>query len=223
LIVITYRFQNNDKPWSDEFLAQEIEHEWRRRLKPFRGELNIDEPGQTPGVYKDRSITIHRAVTEMTGETKPGRTMFVANKNRKGVRCHAMQAQHPFGPIFPCIGPCVDNYPNMVIRHNAGGQIFRMQEPAAEAYAEAERLNGRPIRITGEAWRSCSQQSALYHSDPGRFANPDTSRHCRGLAMDVYNDSVNLNTKSRAALISVGFSFPVSGEPWHASYGNPPG
>ena len=216
--MIAYRFQNNDKPWSDEFLAQDIEHEWRRRLKPFRGELNIDEPDQTPGVYKERSITIHRAVTEMTGETKPGRTIFVANKNRKGVRCHAIEANHPFGPIFHTMGPCKDDYPNITYRHNGAGQILHAQLPALLAFLEAERLNGRPIRITGEGFRSCSVQTQLHNAEPGRFADPDNSRHCRGLAFDVYNTPDNLTAKAKTCLEAVGFCFGVPGEQWHAAY-----
>jgi hypothetical protein len=221
--VNVYRFQVNDNPWRDEdVLAQDLAAKWSKLLRPFRGKLRLDSPGADPGPYRQRPDAIHRGVTAMThGET--GTVIFIANEAHKGVRCRSVVSLHPYGPIFPCTGPCKDDYPNMVIRHNAGGQLFKMQEPAALAYAEAERINGRPIRITGEAWRSCSQQSALYHSDPGRFANPDTSRHCRGLAMDVYNDSVNLNTKSRAALISVGFSAPVNGEPWHYCFGPNPG
>lgn len=140
----------------------------------------------------------------------------------------------PFGDIWPCEGICKDNYRNIVISQNAGGQIVKLQEPAMRAYHEAERLNGRKlpwkkhrkpkaIRITGEGWRSCFSQAALYHSDPGRFANPNDSRHCRGLAIDVFNDRADLNTRTRRCLRRVGFSFPVSGEPWHACYGPNPG
>ena len=86
------------------------------------------------------------------------------------------------------------------------------------AYAEAERLNGRPIRITGEGWRSCNSQYVLYHSDPGRFADPARSRHCRGLAIDVYNTADNLTAKAKASLEYVGWNFAVPGELWHASF-----
>jgi hypothetical protein len=219
----TYRMQVNDNPWRPEdVLVQDLEQTWRKLLRPFRGKLRLDSPGEIPGVYRQRPDAIHRGVTEMTHE-KTGHVVFLSNEAHKGVRCRSVHSEHPYGPIYPCVGPCKDDYPNMVIRHNAGGQIFKMQEPAADAYAEAERINGRPIRITGEAWRSCSQQSALWRSDPGRFANPDTSRHCRGLAMDVYYSSENLTAKARDALISVGYSFPVSGEPWHCCYGPNPG
>jgi len=219
----TYRFQVNDNPWRDEVvLPQDIEAKWAKLLRPFRGKLRLDSPDADPGPYLQRPDAIHRGVTKIThGDT--GTIVFISNERHKGVRCRSVDLKHPYGPIFPCVGPCKDDYPNIVIRHNRGGQLFKMQEPAALAYAEAERIYGKCIRITGEAWRSCSQQSALYRSDPKRFANPDGSRHCRGLAMDVYNDSTNLNTKSKAALESVGFSFPVAGEPWHCCYGPNPG
>lgn len=219
-----FKFQVNDHPWRDEeVLAQDIEAKWAKLLRPFRGKLRLDAPGEDPGPYLQRPEAIHRGATKMTsGDT--GQVIFISNERHKGVRCRSIPAgKYPFGEGYPVVGPCRDDYPNMVVRHNAGGQIFRMQEPAADAYAAAEKAYGRPIRITGEAWRSCSIQSALYRSDPGRFANPDSSRHCRGLAMDVYNSSANLNTASRAALIAVGFSFPVSGEPWHCCYGSNPG
>jgi hypothetical protein len=219
----TYRMQVNSNPWRDEdVLAQDLEPEWRRLLKPFRGDLRLDSPSEEPGPWLSRPDAIHRGVTQMTGG-KTGTVIFISNKAKKGVRCRSVHSEHPYGPVFQCVGPCKDDYPNMVIRHNAGGQIFKLQEPVALAYADAERIYGKPIRITGEGWRSCSSQTALWRSDPGRFANPDGSHHCRGLAMDVYNDSVNLNARSRAALISVGFAFPVSGEPWHCDYGTPPG
>ena len=142
----------------------------------------------------------------------------------------------PFGDIFPHVSPCKDDFPNIVTDHNAAGQIVKLQEPAMRAYHEAERLNGRklpwhkhrtpkPIRITGIGFRSCADQTDLYvhSSPPGRFAPPDSSRHCNGLAIDVYNDTTNLNTRTKRCLIKVGFSFPVSGEPWHACYGPNPG
>lgn len=218
-----FRFQVNDNPWrTEDVLAQDVAAKWSKLLRPFRGKLRLDSPGDDPGPYLQRPDAIHRGVTKIT-HADTGTVVFISNERHKGVRCRSVHSDHPFGPIYPCTGPCKDDYPNMVIRHNAGGQLFKMQEPAALAYAEAERINGRPIRITGEAWRSCSSQTALWRSDPSRFADPATSRHCRGLAMDVYNDSTNLNARSRAALESVGYSFPVAGEPWHACYGPNPG
>ncbi len=218
----TYRFQVNDNPWRDEVVeAQDLAAVWAKLLRPFRGDLRLDSPDADPGPWLKRPDALHRGVTKMTHADEPT-VVFIANKARKGVRCRSVHREG-YGKVYQCVGPCKDDYPNMVIRHNRGGQLFKMQEPAALAYADAENIYGHPIRITGEAWRSCEQQTALYRSDPGRFANPDGSHHCRGLAMDVYNDATNLNSRSRAALIEVGFAFPVSGEPWHASFGTPPG
>jgi hypothetical protein len=211
------RFQTGDRPWSENVLMQYVETEWRRRLKLIRGKLRIVGPDRDPGPYRERDDAIHRAAQEITS-SDTGTVLRLENERDKGVRARVVDAQNPFGPVYHTTGPCRDDYPNMVIRHNAGGQIVKMQEPALEAYAEAERLNGRPIRITGEGWRSCAIQSALYRSDPGRFANPAYSRHCRGLAIDVFNTPDNLTAKAKTALESVGFCFGVNGEPWHAAY-----
>jgi hypothetical protein len=138
-----------------------------------------------------------------------------------------------FGDIFPCEGPCRDDYPNIVTDHNAAGQLVTLQEPAMRAYHHAEFLNGRKlpwkprkpkaIRITGIGLRTCSSQTDLFHSDSHRFAPPESSRHCRGLAIDVFNTPDNLTRRAKAKLIACGFSFPVSGEPWHACFGPNPG
>jgi len=135
----------------------------------------------------------------------------------------------PFGDIFPTQGRCKDDYPTIITFQNAAGQLMRLQAPAMRAFLEAERLNGRKlpwrkhrrpkaIRITGEGWRSCASQASLYRSDPGRFADPASSRHCRGLAVDVYNTPDNLTRRARRALQRTGWRFAVAGEPWHASY-----
>ncbi|MGH2595789.1 MAG: hypothetical protein ACRDH7_07475 [Actinomycetota bacterium] len=217
-MVLLAKFQTNDKPWSDPVLPQDWESTYRKRLIPFRGELRLDSPGELPGPYRPRKEAIHRAVTRFDHEDNPGLTIFISNRAHKGVRAQLIRVNQPFGPIFHTTGPCKDNYPNIVVDHNAAGQLVKLQRCSMLAYHEAERLNGKPITITGEGWRSCSQQSALYHSDPGRFANPDDSRHCRGLAIDVTNTPANLTTKAKASLESVGFCQGVSGEPWHFAF-----
>lgn len=218
MTLMVAKFQTNDKPWSDNVLPQDWEREWARRLRPFLGPFALREQGDQFGPMRKRSDIIHRAVTQMDAQEEPT-TFFIANKNKKGVRAHmTLAGAEAFGSVFHTVGPCKDDYPNIVIRHNAAGQLFKMQEPAALAYAMAEELNGRAIRITGEAWRSCSQQSALYRSDPGRFADPDKSRHCRGLAMDVYNTPDNLTARAKDSLEAVGFCQGVSGEPWHFAF-----
>lgn len=216
--VLTVKFQTGDKAWSDDVLMQDVEAEWRKRLKAIRGDLRLDSPGEMPGPFRKRDEAITRAVHQVMSQTKPGLTIFVSNDKGKGVRAHVVASQHPFGQIFHTTGPCKDDYPNMVNDHNAAGQIVKLQKPAMLAYHEAERLNGRAIRITGEGFRSCSLQWSLYNSDPGRFANPNDSRHCRGLAIDVENTPENLTAKAKTSLVSVGFCFGVSGEPWHAAY-----
>jgi len=135
----------------------------------------------------------------------------------------------PFGAIYPTEGPCYDNYANIVTFHNTAGQLMKLQEPAKRAWLEAERLNGRKlpwkklrkpkaIRITGEGWRSCSSQTALWQSDSHRFAYPGGSRHCRGLAVDVYNTPDNLTARAKRSLEACDWNFGVSGEPWHCSF-----
>ncbi len=218
MTVLTCRFQTNDKPWSDDVLMDDVEAEWRKRLKPFRGDLRLDSPDELPGPFRKRDDAITRGVHTVTTQTKPGLIVFISNAKGKGVRVRVAESENPFGPIFRTTGPCNDSYPNIVVGQNAAGQRVKLQKPALLAYQEAERLNGRPIRITGEGFRSCASQWSLYRSEPGRFANPDSSRHCRGLAIDVYNTADNLTPKAKSSLEAVGFNFAVSGEPWHCSY-----
>lgn len=219
-MILVARFQTGDKPWGDISLPQEWRAEWRKRLKPFLGPFHLREQGDQFGPWLTRTEAIHRATVRMDHQTYPGLTVYIENKRRKGVRAHMLGAnpEEAFGRVYHTTGPCRDDYPNIVIRHNAAGQIVKMQESAYLAYRMAEEMNGKPIRITGEAWRSCSQQTALYYSDPGRFAHPSESRHCRGLAMDVYNTPDNLTPQAKEALESVGFCFGVSGEPWHCAF-----
>lgn len=211
------KFQTNDKPWSEVVLPQDYTREFARRLRSFLGPFHIREQGGQYGPYRKREEAVHRAVTRLTAGEQ-GFQLWVANASNKGVRARVIDVENPWGPIYHTTGPCRDDYPNIKVWHNRAGQLVKMQEPALEAYAEAERLNGKAILITGMAWRSCSQQWDLYNSDPGRFANPNTSRHCRGLAMDVAYTSTNLTSKARDALVAVGFNFAVAGEPWHASF-----
>jgi hypothetical protein len=139
-----------------------------------------------------------------------------------------------FGDLYLGTGPCKDNYPNIITVQTAAGQMLTLQAPAARAFLQAERLNGRklpwrehrkpkPIAITGVGRRTCASQQAYYDSDHERYAPPSSSRHCRARAVDIFNTARNLTRRARRCLIKVGFSFPVSGEPWHACYGPDPG
>jgi hypothetical protein len=138
------------------------------------------------------------------------------------------EVKTPYGDIFPTVGPCRDNYPNLKTFQNAAGQTMTLQAPAMRAFLEAERLNGRKlpwrkhrkpkaITVTGSI-RSCADQTRLHNSDPGRFADPDSSRHPRGLAIDATNITTNLTRRAKAALVKVGFHLPRTDEPWHYSY-----
>jgi hypothetical protein len=117
----------------------------------------------------------------------------------------------------------------MITVQTAGGQLLTLQAPAARAFLEAERLNGRKlpwrkhrkpkaILITGQGYRACAYQRELYNSDPGRFADPDKSRHPNGTAVDVANYPSNLTRRARRCLRRVGFYDGISGEPWHFSF-----
>lgn len=221
MTLLVAKFQTNDKPWSPEVvLQQDWEREWANRLRPFLGPFHQRELGDQFGPYRKRKDAVHHVTIQMDAQDKPD-TFFVANKNNKGVRAHMFFAtpEEAFGKVYHTIDPCQDSYPNMVIDHNMAGQIVKLQESAMLAYHMAEELNGKAIRITGEGWRSCSQQSALHNSPPpGRFADPDVSRHPRGLALDIYNTPDNLTPHAKWALEEVGFCQGVSGEPWHFAF-----
>lgn len=140
----------------------------------------------------------------------------------------AERVHTPFGDIFPTIGPCKD-YPNLATFQNAAGQVMTLQEPAMRSFLAAERLNGRKlpwkkhrtpraIQVTGTT-RSCALQTQLQNSDPGRFADPDSSAHPRGLAIDVTNYPRNLTRRARRALTRTGWrQARPDDEPWHFSY-----
>lgn len=222
--MLVARFQTNDKPWSDAVLPQDYRRTFARRLRPFLGPFQECERDGGPGTgedfgpYRPRDEAIQRAVTKLTAAHQPGLTVFVANKAGKGVRAHLIEKDQPFGFVYHTVGDCRDSYPNIVTEHNAAGQQVKLQLPAMLAYHEAERLNGRPIRITGIGWRSCAYQCDLYESDPGRYAPCDSSRHPRGLAIDLENYDVNITPRAVRSLESVGFCFGVPSERWHAAF-----
>jgi hypothetical protein len=105
-----------------------------------------------------------------------------------------------------------------------------LQGPAIRAFKAAEvratprrmRRKGKvlPILITGVGFRSYAYQAQLYASDSsGRYANPDGSLHCEGLAVDIdMRQSTLRKARIKKALLAEGWHYGVSGEPWHASF-----
>lgn len=135
-----------------------------------------------------------------------------------------------YGRIF-FGGPCKDDYPNIRTFHDdRNGQVIVLQSPALKSFQECEVRygersrfhkkwhgpHGRPISITGSI-RTCALQRHLYAKDPGRFANPNTSLHPRGLAIDVF---VPYRPVIRTILLAHGWQQArPDDEPWHFSFG----
>ena len=115
-------------------------------------------------------------------------------------------------------GACKDNYPNIELYHRKDDTV-KFQRPAMHAFKAAEEKVGRLIPLTG-SWRSCAYQAQLHASDPSRFADPATSLHCRGLAMDVSTaTSLLFGRKIHRALTNIGWKQARDDEPWHYSWG----
>jgi hypothetical protein len=121
--------------------------------------------------------------------------------------------------------------PGYVYSETAGDIV--LQGPALRSFREAElaatptrlRKKGRikPIILTGVGFRSFASQAALYYGPDNtngtRFANPNGSLHCEAIAVDTHNGlSPFRKARVRKALIAKGWFFPISGEPWHASF-----
>lgn len=116
----------------------------------------------------------------------------------------------------------------------AAGDVI-LQGPALRAFREAEfkatplrkRKKGLvdPIILTGVGFRSYQTQSALYYGPDNtngtRFADPDGSLHCEALAVDVHTGFLGTlaGIRAKKALKECLFTFGVSGEAWHASFG----
>lgn len=121
-----------------------------------------------------------------------------------------------------CGGPCNDDYARIEIYHQIPGQAYvKLQAAALRSFKDAEdAINGK-ILLTGSGWRACSTQSALYRSDPSRYANPNTTGHTRGLAIDVsMNQSLTkLKAIKKALLWRHWHQSRPDDEPWHYSFG----
>ena len=118
-----------------------------------------------------------------------------------------------------CGGRCRDDYGRLETVHQ-DGRVITLQRAALDSFKSAEKEVGGLIRLTG-AFRACSYQTALYRSDSGRFANPDTSAHCRGLAIDVStNQAADKLKRIRATLMERHWhQARPTDEPWHYSFG----
>lgn len=110
-----------------------------------------------------------------------------------------------------------------------------LQGPALRAFKAAEqritpkrlkrRGKTRHILITGVGYRDYWLQKSLWESDPQRYANPNSSMHVEALAVDV-DQTQGLPIGMRAyrlyrikkALLLEGWHYPISNEPWHASF-----
>jgi hypothetical protein len=126
-----------------------------------------------------------------------------------------------------CGGPCKDDYARIDIYHQVPGTRFvKLQKAALDSFRSAEVAVGGGggkiglIFLTG-SWRSCSLQAELYRSDTHRFAPPESTAHCRGLAIDV---SQNQDPKKLAAideelLQRAWHKARPDDEPWHYSFG----
>jgi LAS superfamily LD-carboxypeptidase LdcB len=119
--------------------------------------------------------------------------------------------------------------PNLQTYKREEGDVV-LQGPALRSFKEAEeaatprrmRRKGKvlPILLTGVGYRSYALQKSLYAGDSsGRYANPDGSLHCEGLAVDIHMGQGVLRRQRIAYhLKKRGWHYSVSGEPWHSSF-----
>ena len=135
----------------------------------------------------------------------------------------------PYGTVTARDPGRVAAPPNLRTYERTEGDVV-LQGPALRSFKEAEkaatprrmRRKGKvlPILLTGVGFRSYAYQERLYASDSsGRYANPDGSLHCEGLAIDIHmGQSVTRRARIAYHLKKRGWHYGVSGEPWHASY-----
>lgn len=125
-----------------------------------------------------------------------------------------------------CGGKCKDDYARIVILHQDPTHYLKLQQAAADSIKIVQ--NGLSstfpqhpfVFCTGNGWRACADQAALYAEDSKRYAAPSTTAHCRGLAIDVdqNQDAIKLHMIHR--LLSERHWFQTrTDEPWHYSFG----
>lgn len=124
-------------------------------------------------------------------------------------------------------GACRDSYPNFETYDQGGGHtVLTLQRPAMKAFKAAEeryqnKTNPQKvIRVLPGTNRTCATQTALYRSDPNRYADPKYTGHTRGLAIDVDQSQGAANLKMiYTALRNEGWhKARPDDEPWHLSY-----
>ena len=127
----------------------------------------------------------------------------------------------PYGKIR-CGGVCRDDYARIktITDPPRSGRIVTLQQAALLAFRDAEAAVGFTIEVTG-TMRSCAYQAHLYASDPHRFAAPNTTAHCRGLAIDVSQSMSKTKLKAigRALKARRWYQARPVDEPWHYSFG----
>jgi hypothetical protein len=121
-----------------------------------------------------------------------------------------------------CGGRCKDDYARIRLYDQPpqGGSPIKLQAAALASFKAAEKAVGFTIVLTG-SWRACSYQRELYAADESRYAPPDKTAHCRGLAVDVSTAlSAPKQKKLCAALLARGWhQARPTDEPWHYSFG----
>lgn len=136
----------------------------------------------------------------------------------------------PYGTVTARNPGRVAAPPNLQTYERSVGNVV-LQGPALRSFKEAEeaatprrmKRKGKvlPILLTGVGYRSYALQKSLYENSdqPGRYADPDGSLHCEGLAIDIHSGQSYLRRKRIAwHLKKRGWHYGVSGEPWHASF-----
>ena len=112
---------------------------------------------------------------------------------------------------------CKDDWNNIVLYHQDAQRVVKLQKPAMESFKECEKKLGHKIHITGYGWRSCSSQLELWRSNSARYANPNGSMHCDGLAIDLDTTDPHF-AENKRTLLNHGWHFPRPDEGWHVSF-----
>jgi len=101
-----------------------------------------------------------------------------------------------------------------------GYKSHRLAAPAAAGYASASAKFGTLIPIT-DSFRTSAQQAACHKAKPTICAPAGTSKHEKGLAIDVDTSRVDPNdSRLISALAGSGWvRYNATKEPWHWSYG----